>query len=277
MIKDLIVNLTPGDAPDPAGDYAISLASAFEAHLVGVAFIYDPIIPATVMGGGIPADLIEQQRAESEQAAQAAIDRLNEAAKRAGISFETRQESASAAGAADRFGHMARRFDIAVVSQPRPDSPVMADLVMETALFETGRPVIAVPYIHHGGLTLEHPMVCWDGGRAAARAIGDAMPFLTRAKQVEVVIISGERGKRDELPGVDLGQHLARHDINITVNRIPAGDVDPANALISYASDSGADFMVMGGYGHSRLREFVLGGATRTVLQSMTVPVLLSH
>jgi nucleotide-binding universal stress UspA family protein len=229
------------------------------------------------MGGGIPADLIDVQRTESEGAAQRAVSRLDEAARRAGISFETRQENASAAGAADRFGHMARRFDLAVVGQPQPDSPVMQDLVLETALFETGRPVIAVPYINKGEMTLERVVICWDGGRTAARAIGDAIPFLSRAKQVEVLIVAGERGKRDELPGVDLGQHLARHGLKITVNRIPAGDVDPANAIISYIADSGTDFMVMGGYGHSRLREFVLGGVTRTVLQSMTVPVLMSH
>ena len=277
MIKDIIVNLTPGDARDPATDYAVSVASAFEAHLAGVAFIYDPVIPATVMGGGIPADLIEAQRVESEKGARAAAARFNAAAKQAGLSFETHELNASAAGAADRFAHLARRFDLAIVGQPHPDSPVMQDLVLETALFEAGRPVIAVPYIQKGGLKLDRVMVCWDGGRPATRAIGDAMPLLARAKAVEVLIIAGERGKRDEIPGADIGQHLARHGLKVTVNRIPLGDVEVADAILSHAADSAADFVVMGGYGHSRLREFILGGATRGMLQAMTVPTLLSH
>jgi nucleotide-binding universal stress UspA family protein len=120
-------------------------------------------------------------------------------------------------------------------------------------------------------------LVCWDGGRTAARAIGDAIPFLTRAKAVDVVIVATEPGKGDEIPGADMGRHLARHGLKVEVKRIVAPDIDVANAILSYAADSSADFMVMGGYGHSRLREFILGGATRRILQSMTVPVLMSH
>ena len=277
MIKDIIVNLAPGDARDPATDFAVSVASAFEAHLAGVAFIYDPIIPATVMGGGIPAELIEAQRLDSEKGARAAAGRFDAAAKRAGLSFETHELSASAAGAADHFAHLARRFDLAIVGQPQPDSPVMQDLVLETALFESGRPVLAVPYIQKDGLKLDRIMVCWDGGRTAARAIADALPLLARAKAVEIVILAGERGKRDEIPGADMGQHLARHGLKVTVNRIPLGDMEVADAILSHAADSAADIVVMGGYGHSRLREFILGGATRGMLQAMTVPTLLSH
>ena len=277
MIKDIIVNLTPGDARDPAADYAVSVASIVEAHLAGVAFVYDPVIPATVMGGGIPADVIETQRIENERSASAAAARFDAAVKRAGISFETHQFSASAAGAADRFAHLARRFDLAVVGQPQPDGPMMQNLVLETTLFASGRPVLAVPYIRTGGLTLDRVMICWDGGRTAARAIGDAMPLLTRAKTVEVAIFSGERDKQDEISGADMGQHLARHGLNVTVNRMPLGGMDVGDAILSHAADSNADLMVMGGYGHSRLREFILGGATRTVLQAMTLPVLLSH
>jgi nucleotide-binding universal stress UspA family protein len=277
MYRDIVLSLTPGEARDPAADYAISVASAFEAHLAGVAFVFDPVIPATVMGGGIPADLVEAQRVENEKGAHAAASRFDAAATRAGLSYEKHEVSASAAGAADHFARLARRFDLSIVGQSHPDSPVTQDLVLETALFESGRPVIAVPYIQQGGLKLDRVMVCWDGGKMAARAIGDAMPLLTRAKAVELVMFTGERGKSDELPGVDMGQHLARHKVKVTVNRIPLGDIDVADAILSHASDSSADFIVMGGYGHSRLREFVLGGATRGILQSMTVPTLLSH
>jgi nucleotide-binding universal stress UspA family protein len=137
--------------------------------------------------------------------------------------------------------------------------------------------VIVVPYIQRTGLVLERVLVCWDGGRMAARAIGDAIPFLTRAEAVDVVIVATEPGKGDEISGADMGRHLARHGLKVEVKRIVAPDIGVANAILSYAADSSADFMVMGGYGHSRLREFILGGATRGILQSMTVPVLMSH
>jgi len=103
------------------------------------------------------------------------------------------------------------------------------------------------------------------------------MPFLERAGRVEVVIIANERGKQDEIEGADMGQHLARHGLKVEVNRMNYGNVDVADALLSHAADSDADFIVMGGYGHSRLREFVLGGATHSILHSMTAPVLMSH
>jgi nucleotide-binding universal stress UspA family protein len=150
------------------------------------------------------------------------------------------------------------------------------ELIAEAALFQSGRPVIVVPYIHSGALTLERVMVCWDGGRASARAIGDAMPLLAKAKAVEVVMVMGEEGKQDTVPGADMGQHLARRGINVEVKRIVAeGKVQ--ETLLSHAADIGADFVVMGGYGHSRLREFILGGVTRGMLASMTVPCLMSH
>jgi len=103
------------------------------------------------------------------------------------------------------------------------------------------------------------------------------MPFLHKAGAVEVVIVASERPKSDEVAGADIGHHLARHGLNVEVKRIVSTDTDVANTLLSHAADISADFMVMGGYGHSRLREFVLGGVTRAILASMTVPVLMSH
>ena len=103
------------------------------------------------------------------------------------------------------------------------------------------------------------------------------MPFLTRAKAVEVVVVAGDPGKRDEIPGADIAHHLARHGLKVNLQRIVVRDLDVANTILSHAADAGTDLIVMGGYGHSRLREFVLGGATRGILGSMTVPTLMSH
>lgn len=276
MIKDLVVNLTVGAENDPAAQFAVSVAAAFEAHIAGVAFAYDPVVTPTVMDG-LSAGWIDAQRAEKHAAAQKAADRFEAAAKREGLSIEHRIVTANLGKAANLFGRMARCFDLAVVGQTEPERMLSDDLLIEAALFESGRPIVVVPYIQKEGLKLNRVLVCWDGSRSAARAIADSLPFLKRGNSIEIVTVTGESGKADELPGVDLGEHLARHDLKVEIKRLVAADVDVSNVLLSYAADCSADFIVMGGYGHSRLREFVLGGATRGILQSMTVPVLMAH
>jgi nucleotide-binding universal stress UspA family protein len=172
---------------------------------------------------------------------------------------------------------MARRFDLAVLGQTQRDDPTPVETVNETVLFDSGRPVLFVPFIQTQGLKLDRVMLCWDGSRAATRAIADSMPLLHKAGTVEIVIVGDKPSRSDEIPGADLGAHLARHGLKVEVKRLTAVDIDVASMLLSYAADSDADMMVMGGYGHSRLREFVLGGVTRALLESMTVPVLMSH
>jgi nucleotide-binding universal stress UspA family protein len=275
MIKDIVVNLGVRGDDTLAADYAVSVASALEAHITGIAIAYDPTLPASGMGY-LPAQLMDQ-RHDNEAAAKAVIDRFAAAATRANISVETRLLSASFNGAGDQFGRIARRFDLAIVSQVDPEGSAVEATIPVSTLFESGRPVIIVPYIQRALLKLDRVMVCWDGSRPAARAIADAMPLLERAGNVEIAIISNERGKHEEIEGVDMGRHLARHGLKVEVNRIIRGGTDVADALLSHSADFGADFMVMGGYGHSRLREFVLGGVTRKILRSMAVPTLMSH
>ena len=275
MIKDIVVNLGSG-ASSPTADFAISVAETFEAHLTGVAFVYDAMIPGTALGG-IPPEFIELQRSEAEKAASGAIGHFEQAAKRSGISYESRMLNASIAGAAEELGKLARRFDLAIVGQANRDEGEPADVVDESVLFESGRPVVVVPFIQKAGLKLDRVMVCWDGSRAATRAVANSMPFLKKAKQVEVVLVTSKGFKIDEAPGADLAKHLARHDLQVVLKRITSPDIDIASTILSYAADTSADMIVMGGYGHSRLREFVLGGVTRGILESMTVPTLMSH
>jgi len=276
MIKDIVVNLSVGEKPGPACAYAVSLAAAFDAHLAGIAFLYDPIVP--ISGAGyIPADVIDAQERENEQATRSALNQFNTACARAGVSAEPLTLTASYGGVGEQFGRIARRFDVAIVGQAEPETSAVEEIIAESALFESGRPVIVVPYIQKAPLKLENVMVCWDGSRSAARAIADAMPLLAKSGRVEVVIVTNERGKQDEIEGADIGAHLARHGLNVEIKRTALGDIDVADVLLSHAADSGSDLIVMGGYGHSRLREFVLGGVTRSILRSMTAPVLMAH
>jgi nucleotide-binding universal stress UspA family protein len=276
VIKDLVVNLPVGHKPLGVVDYAVSIADTFRAHIAGVAFAYEPVVAPAIMGG-VPADWIDAQRIESNRIAEAAIAGFETTAQRVGVSAEHRVLPATVAGAAEMFARAARRFDLAVVSQTEPDRPAPEELIIEAALFDSGRPVVVVPYIQKGGLKLDRVMVCWDGSRTAARAIADALPLLQRAKSVDVVVIATGRFKTDEIAGADIAEHLSRHGLTIDVKRVVAVDTDVPNTILSYAADNSTDFLVMGGYGHSRLREFVLGGATRGILSSMTVPVLMAH
>ena len=276
MIKDIVVSLSTEAGRGVAGSYAVSLAETLGAHVAAIAFALEPVIPPTFMGG-MPADLIEAQRIESEKSARTAVAAFEEAARRAGVSAESHVITTSLAGAADMFGRIGRRFDICVAQQAEPDKIAPEDLIIEGALFESGRPVIVVPYIQRAAVKLDRVMLCWDGSRNAARAIGDAMPLLEKAKAVDIVIVASEAPKSNELPGADMAEHLARHGFKVDIKRIVAKDTDVASTLLSHAADTGADFIVMGGYGHSRLREFILGGVTRGFLGAMTVPVLMSH
>jgi nucleotide-binding universal stress UspA family protein len=265
MIKDIVVNLSLDPSNVVAAEFAVAVASTCEAHLAGIAFAYLPIMPVTDLDGA-PSELLEFQRVANEKAAQAAVAKFDELARRAGLSFESRLITASPPDAAD----------IAVVGQVVPHKGSTDTLIVESALFDSGRPVLVVPYIHKGGLAFDRVMMCWDGSRNAARATADAMPLLVRAKAVEVVTIAGEPAKSEELAGADIAEHLARHGCKVETKRIVAG-TDVASTILSHAADTGADLIVMGGYGHSMLREFILGGATRGMLAAMTVPTLMSH
>ena len=279
MIKDIVVNLSVRKGENPTADYAVSVAGALEAHVAGVAFVYDLSIPMSELGynprGAM--DITDELRRENEAAAKAAIDRFAAATARAGVSAEPRMLIASTGNAGVQFSRIARRYDLAVVGQTEPNGSAAESTITENTLFESGRPVIVVPYIHNAQFKLDRVMVCWDGSRPAARAIADAMPLLERAGTIEVVIIANERGKQDQIEGADMGQHFARRGLKVKVNRVMRNNLDVANVLLSHSANSDANFIVMGGYGHSRLREFVLGGVTRTILHSMTVPVLMSH
>ena len=144
------------------------------------------------------------------------------------------------------------------------------------ALYNSGKPVFIVPFIHKGPAKLGKAMVCWDGGIPAARAIAGAIPLLSKAGQVEVVQIIEEGQKPEELPGFNITRHLSRHGVTATLRKLPpSGDI--GGAILSHAADSGADYLVMGAFGHWKLTEFIFGGTSRTVLASMTVPIFMAH
>jgi nucleotide-binding universal stress UspA family protein len=275
MIKDILVNLSYGTSQDGVSNYALSVAETFGAHIMGTAFAYNP---AMAGGLGLSANFIRAQQPEARERAESVAAAFDEATRRAGVSAETRRIEAGIGDVPTQFAHIARRFDLSVMGQVEGDRDhPTTNIVIEATLFESGRPVLIVPFIQKDRLKLDHVMVCWDGSRAAARAVADAMPFLTRSGKASIVIADTQSAKSADLPGADIATHLARHGVNVTIERIPVGKIDVSNTILSYAADTYPDLIVMGGYGHSRLREFILGGTTRGMLASMTKPTLMSH
>lgn len=180
----------------------------------------------------------------------------------------------------DGFLSLTRSNDLVVVGQTNPEDPSAAVTpeFPEHVVVRSGRPVLIVPYAGHFDRLGSRVMIGWDASASATRAVANALPILTRADSVSIVVFNPEPIEASDRPeaGADIAQYLAHHGVKADVIRQKT-DIDIGNALLSMATDLNSDSIVMGAYGHSRLRESLLGGATRTVLESMTIPVLMSH
>jgi nucleotide-binding universal stress UspA family protein len=272
--RDVIVPLAEHENRRATNAYALSLAREFGASVSAIAFAFDPIIPVSGPFDAVPGNLIEELAVKSEASAKALAAAFEADAKASGLQAVIKLVHAGFRESEEQFAEAARSFDLAVVPQNKADDETLPNFA-EAVLFHSGRPVLVVPYIQRDELTLARVLIGWDGSRAAARAVSDAWPILERAKSVNVVSIG--HGERTTALQKEFGEHLAKHGVRASLNVLACDDIDAGNAILSHAADIQADLLVLGGYGHSRLREWVLGGVTRTVLQTMTIPTLLSH
>ncbi|WP_342363985.1 universal stress protein [Terrarubrum flagellatum] len=272
-IKDILTWIDDESASFAVA-YALALSQSFGAHLTGVALETD--LAPSLIDGSIPVKLFDAVRESERERCAAAKARFLAGAHDANVPCDAVTLAGPAVDNYMQLSVLARHFDIAVLPQQVPEKGSQRTQVIEAALFGSGRPALIVPYIWQGGpVRLERALVAWDGGLTAARAIGAAMPILASAKKIEVVTV-GEGETRVELPGFDFARHLARHGLEVSSTRLANG-IGVANRLLSHAADSGADILIMGGYGHSRFRETLFGGATLGILATMTLPVFMTH
>jgi nucleotide-binding universal stress UspA family protein len=276
--KDLLVHVD--DTKSCAGrvQAAVDLAIAHEAHLTGVYVIADPS-PAAFVSGYVPPDLLDELQRRARERAEAALARFAEVAARNQIAFETRTDRVLYTALADALATNARYADLLIVGQADPDDADGPRYLPEEVTLASGRPSLVIPYIGPAATLGQRVTVAWSASREAARAVNDALPLLERAQGVDLVTVNPREAPfgHGEEPGADIALHLARHGIKVEVQRIETRELDVANAILSHVADRGSDLLVMGAYGHSRLRELVLGGVTRTILREMTVPVLMAH
>lgn len=272
--KDILVYAESDKAGAARLDLATSLAGTHKSHLVALHVCTPPYIPAMV-GAGLPVELITSQEDYQRQMAEAAREAVARARQRSGVDIEWRLAKGDLASTA--LLHC-RYTDLIVIGQATvaDDDPLESDVLPEAIVFGAGRPALIVPRYGNFPTYGERVLIAWKRTRESTRAVHDALPLLTRAKSVTVMEVNPETGDT-HIAGADIALHLARHGVKAEVSSTVAGEIDVGNAILSRASDVGADLLVMGAYGHSRLREFVFGGVTLEVLRHMTVPVLMSH
>jgi nucleotide-binding universal stress UspA family protein len=271
MLKDLLVFVD--DQPNWAERLrvAAALARRHDAHLTGVHVSgYGPLPP--VLDGIAVEQVVAAQEEVFREAAAKAEANFREAMRREGLRHDWR---AARGPVANTAALEARCVDLAIVGQPSPDGD--AWLRPEDVALLSGRPVLVVPYAGRFERTAENPLIAWKPTREAARAVHDALPLLAAAKRATILVADADVDEDGEAPGDELAVHLSRHGIAATVERTLSDDIPVADVFLSRAADLGADLLVMGCYGHSRMRELVLGGMTRDIIDRMTLPVLMAH
>ena len=278
--KDILVHLDSGKAAQDKVEAAIALAKRQDARLVGVALALKSTI-SSYLGVEIPASLNEQQQAIVQAAAQKAVASFEEAASKADVAHTSKIIECGASKAPALLAFHARHADLTFMGQPNPDDDNHAfqESLLDGVLFASGRPVYVLPYIGRELRKVRKAVVAWDGGKKAVRAANDAIPLLQNRDEVMVLVINPDdrREAHGEEPGADIAAHLSRHGINATVDIQVAPQGSSDNLILNYMADSGADLLVMGAYGHSRLREKAFGGVTNTIMHQMTTPVLMSE
>lgn len=278
--KDILVHVDGGKQSDARIEAAAALAAAQDAHLTGLFVHPTPHIPSHVLAQ-IPDGLLDEMAAAQAATAAKIGQGFTAAAARAGIASEWRVGTGDPT---DAVALHARYADLVVVGQTDPDddAPIPVSEMPERLLLEAGRPVLVVPYAGRFPVIGKRVLIAWNASPQSSRAVHDALPLLTRAEKVTVLAINPTRsrtgvGGHGESPGADIAHHLARHGAKAEAAQIVSDDVGTGDMLLSRAADLGADLIVMGGYGRSRLAEIVLGGATRHIFHHMTAPVLMSH
>ena len=273
--KTILVHIDAGKRCSLRIDVAIRLARRHDAHLVGLHALAPFEPPGYVMAEMGPAIMEAQRLVSATEIArtEGEFAKQTSAAGLRNVEWRTAVD-----GLVEAVSLHARYADLVVIGQTdaTDDSRVPSDFP-EQLVLAAGRPVLIVPSAGSFPTLGKRILVAWNGGREASRAVTDAIPLLQHADNVHIMAVNPKVAEHGSVPGADIGLYLARHGVRVEVKADHGAEIDVGNELLSRAADLDADLIVMGGYGHSRLKEWVLGGATRTILESMTVPVLMSH
>lgn len=279
--KDLLLTLNsyPEATLTSALQQAVSLAQLLKARLTSLTFEVDMPAPASPLANivlDIPG-MVATERAKSVANAQRLLSECEQAASKYGISLERVLERGMTSQIPEIVTDYARLRDLTMIPIETPAG--FQQYVAESVIFGSGRPVLVYPAVPVGEpeLRLDTIGVAWDFSRPAARAVADALPLLRQAKLVRVVTINNEKTITTKRSGAELARHLACHGVQVIVEEVSADGRPVGQVLENYAAAHKLDLLVMGAYGHSRIRDFILGGATKSIMAMPPLPVFLSH
>jgi nucleotide-binding universal stress UspA family protein len=280
VIKDILIPYVNTDSEKAPATAALALAEAFDAH-VAMLVTVDVQAPMPSDWGAMAYDVYARLHEEARKRASERVEALRGKFANTAMPLEVRMTEAISLFPQNTAAMHARYADLTVLpTMPGTgaDNMFVHDYFHDI-LRHSGRPLLVVPEGSTATLPPKRVVIAWKPTREASRAVADAMPLLHKAETVHVLVIDpavGEAAHGGE-PGADIAAHLARHGLKVEVETRPSMNFSVAYAVLQHARTVGADLVVAGGYGHSRLREALLGGTTRELLQSAHVPVLFSH
>jgi nucleotide-binding universal stress UspA family protein len=274
--KDILVALAsyPEPAPLSVVQDAVSIAAVLGAHIAAVSCETRVQLPGHFISNSLVSGMIGSETEKSRKNARELLAAFDAAAEKSGLLHETILEKCITLDVPDILVEYARLRDLTILSVPAAYDQWYAEAI----IFGSGKPTLILPESQQPRtFQLGTVMVAWDFSRAAARAVSDALPILELANKVHVVTVVNEKALDTKRSSEELAKNLARHDIDVVLDKVDANGRSIGEALQSHALALHADLLVMGAYGHSRLREFVLGGATRSLLSKPPLPILFSH
>jgi nucleotide-binding universal stress UspA family protein len=283
LVRDVLVILRPYPAQisDTAVDNAAKVAQALEARASVIACGVTPKVPQRILGDTLISisGMAREEARKSEEDAKRLVALFAQAAGARGATmgdqFCLSRPSPEVPGVLARY---ARLHDLAILPMPEGDyiSQLEAQWYAETVMFDSGAPTMILPE-RAASAAFDTVVVAWDKSKVAARSIADAIPLLKSAKDVRLLTVQGEKHIVDEPSSSLMAKHLERHGIRVAVDEVQAGNRTIGDVLKAHVQSTGADLLIMGAYGHSRFREFVLGGATKTMLTHPPCPLFMSH
>lgn len=277
--RTILVSLNNADQTPALLTHAVSIAKKNNAHLIGLHVLPTINIQPFSVTVEIPAQVLEAQKKAFQDEADKIRKHFEDVTSRETISAEWRKISDQMASIVTRTVENAHYADLIIVGQGNPEgADGLADLC-ERLIMEAGRPIYIVPSENSSDHAGEVVLLAWNASRESARATFDALPFLRNSRQVNIVWIDAEdsAGQRIDLGGSEIATCLARHNVKAEVISTAQKSGGIGQSLKDQVANSGADLIVMGGYGHSRFSEYIFGGATRHMLTHMPVPILISH
>ena len=264
------------DAPKAALSQAVALARGYGAQAAFTVAASDIVVPSTFLSASVVGAIVDEESKKVRQRGNALRDAVRQACAEASVAARIQIRNEPFADLLDLAKGWARCHDLVVIERP---GPVLehGQSLFEEMLFGTGRPVLIAAPGREPVQKIRSIVLAWDGSANAARALGSTLGLFPDLKQAEVLVVTGEKDLSGAVPGDEIAHHIDRHGAKARVVDLPVESAGVAATLDNYAKESGADLIVMGGFVHSRWREFVLGGVTRELSKNTRTPLLLAH